>query len=645
MAATAWLNSCSERTGDTPSFSRTDPSTLLRSSDSLPLSPAGTEAEVRSFLQRNPLPERYRHLQTYLLQGVDSRDLASRVSGGSPLHWDLFGPTHLYVDMHTGWPWSRPGGDWLDAKGVRHGPAAWFSTPVGDWQGAHTPGYYLADVTRLVKLVQTSNRWLALLLTAPTAPRTIAGTVGSPHPPPSIEVVYANGQRVRLRCKVAASLDPSAVLPNTASAQVNLPAVLEFERPAGVITAATLSWTVTAHWSGNNPLINGFLLDPPVNKEAPRQGLAIQARGLDDGLQDLSGVIGVHHYADLSQLSDFVHAEQASITSEQHFDPAIYGTGREDRSKWPHAGQGKWLNAGPKWSLVKSSYRHEGFAPLGPGLGAMRIHMSAEAAADGAVVGYNGTLGANAMICLPEPLFGRLDHIFVRYYIRLGLPGRATARQRLHVQHVPGEADWTSLSGKFGIGPDHSTSFGGVSGTSGGGAGWQMRLAWYECDANLGGPDERGWAPGFHLYDFQANNPIGHRYGTEQSAQHDRWGQRGGAGGVLYAGLWYCIETELKLNTVFPSAPGFLPDGELRTWLDGKLVFEKTGLVFRSLPLITAAYRPNRLRPCRELGVRGLWLNFFHGGKTVNTIDRTLFYSGLVWAKSYIGLMSGINSS
>lgn len=597
---------------------------------------------IDDFLQRHPLPARYRHQQAYLLQGVPARELAPRIPGGQPMHWDQFGPTHRYVDMHTGWPWTRPGGDWIDANGVRHGSAPWFAAPVGDRQGSEASAYYSVDATRLVKQAQASRRWLAVLLTAPTAPRVIAGTVGSTHPPPSIEVTYADGQRARLRCWLAAGLDPSTELPNTSAAAVKLPAVLEFERPARAVTSASLNFTVTAHWSGANPQVLGFLLDPPTNQQPVRQGLASSAGRLDDGLQDLPDVIGVHRYTDQRNLADFVQAERASISSEHEFDPAIWGQGRENRSKWPHVGAGKWLNAGPPWSWVRSDHKQEGFAPLAPGLGAMRIHMPAAAIRDGAVVGYDGTLAAHAMILLPEPLFGRLDHIFVRYYVRLGLPGVATPRQRLQVQHVPGQTNWTSLTGKFGIGPDHSTSLGGVSGTSGGGAGWQMRLGWSECDALSGGPDERGWAPGFHLTDFQANNPLGHRYGIEQLPHFDRWGQQGGAGGMLYAGHWYCVETELKLNTVLTAQPGYAADGALRTWLDGRQVFEQTGLVFRSLPLASAPYRPDRIRPCRELGVRGLWMNFFHGGKTVNTIDRTVFYTGLAWAKRYIGPMLGI---
>lgn len=605
---------------------------------------APTEAaaeQVKTFLQGNPLPPRYRSQQTQLFQSVPRRELKSRVAQGQPFHWDLFGPTHRYVDAHTGWAWQRPGGDWIDAAGQRHGPQPWFSVNADAGASSQSAARYTVDVTALVNKAAHDKRWLAVLMAAPVTPRTIAGLVSAQHPPPLIEVVLVDGKPGRLRCRVAAGISAASVLPNTAAEAINLPAMLEFDRPEGPVKSARLHFTVTAHWSGRNPLIDGFLLDPPLNLGPVRPGLAqAQAGSLDEGLAAQASVIGVHRYTDQNRLADFVHSDRGGMTSEQHFDPAIYGTGAEDKRRFPHAGLGKWINAGSRWELVNSAHPDEGFAPLAPGLGALRLHMPAEPGlADGAIVGHDGTLAGHAMIFLPEDLYGRLDRIFVRYYLRLGLPGRATPQHRLQVQHAPGVSDWTSLTGKFGIGPDHSTSLGGVSGSSGGGKGWQMRLGWAECDSANGGPDERGWAPGFHLYDFLDNNPAGHRYGSEQPAQFERWGQLGGTGGMLYAGHWYCIETELKLNRLDTTGPGFRPDGELRAWLDGRLVFERSGLVFRTLPIAEAPYNPNKLRPCRALGVRGLWLNWFHGGKTPSTLDRTLFYTGLAWAKDYIGPM------
>lgn len=627
-----WLSACSERAP----MSRGE---VLPAA--APATYEATAEQVKAFLVGNPLLPRYRSQQLQLFQSVPSREMRSRVAQGQPFHWDLFGPTHLYVDAHSGWSWSRPGGDWIDAAGSRHGLKPWFTVIASAGTDTRSAVQYSVDVTALVSKAVTGQRWLALLMTAPATPRTIAGAVSSRHPPPFIDLVLADGKSARLRCLVAAGISAKSVLPNTAADEVNLPVMLEFDRPNGSIKSAELHFTVTSHWSGSNPMIHGFLLDPPVNVNRIRYGLAHALEDMfDDGLAGKPAVIGVHRYTDQSRLDDFVHTDLGGMTSEHLFDPAIYGTGDEDKHRYPHAGQGKWINAGSRWELVKSTHPDEGFEPLAPDLGALRLHMPAKAGlVDGSTTDHDGTLAGHAMIFLPEDLYGRLDKIFVRYYMRLGLPGRANPRHRLQIQHAPGVSEWTSLSGKFGICPDHSTSLGGVSGTSGGGNGWQMRLSWAECDSANGGPDEGGWAPGFHLYDYLDGNPAGHRYGREQPPQFERWGQLGGTGGMLYAGHWYCIETELKLNSLGVTGPGFLPNGELRAWLDGRLVFERKGLVFRTLPIADAPYKPNRIRPCRALGVRGLWLNWFHGGKTPSTLHRTLFYTGLVWAKDYIGPM------
>ena len=65
-------------------------------------------------------------------------------------------------------------------------------------------------------------------------------------------------------------------------------------------------------------------------------------------------------------------------------------------------------------------------------------------------------------------------------------------------------------------------------------------------------------------------------------------------------------------------------------------------MVFGGLPLHapTGRFDPRMsLRPCRELGIRGLWLNWFHGGVTPNSVDRVVFITGVAWAQEYIGPM------
>ena len=584
---------------------------------------------------------KYRSNQPYLFQTVPAKVIKSRLPDGTDLLLDVHGPTHRYVDAQTGWTWTRAGGDWIDAKLVRHGSTPWFSVPVGDAQGATAVKAYSGDVTAALKQCQSTARWCAMLLTWRNAPRSIAGKFHPSLPAPSIVVVYKNGQTATLNCRLVAVNSASASGPNSTSASVPLPAFVEFDRPTAEVVSATLKFTVTEHWSGNLPMIDGFLIDPPVNAEPVVSGLAARAGRLDEGLAGQAPVIGVHRYVDGSVMSDFVHPEPINFGAEKNYDPAIYNNGATDLTKLPHLGLGKWIQAGDKWDLVSSAYRGDGFQALASGLGAMRLAMpAAVGVVDGSVVGSSGTLAGNSMIFLPEALFGRLARIFVRYYFRIGTPYKATQANRKHVYNSPGYPVWTTYAGKFGIAPDHSTATGGVSGSSGGGEGWQMRHAWYDCDAETGGPDEGGWASGYHLYDFYYQNPKGYNYGHgDGTGEEERWGQRGGLGGMLYAGQWYCIETELQLNSLTSDSPGFLPDGVLRTWIDGRLAYQRPGMVFRSAPVSQHPYSPDRVRPCRELGVRGLWLNWFHGGKTLATFDRTSFYTGLAWSQEYIGPM------
>ena len=585
---------------------------------------------------------KYRNTQPYLFQSVSEKYIRTRLAGQADHPHDNFGPTYKYVDFLTGWPWTRPGGDWVDADGVRHGTKPWFSVLTQRSTGATQIVTYTADATTALAHCFTNSRWCAFRLASPNAARTLASSFNSLHAGPSLNVTYADGSTATLRCRLMAANTSSSQGPITTAPTYSLPAFLEFERPTKAVRSAEMSFVVTEHWSGNNPAIEGFLVDPPMNTEAPRQGLAANLGALDAGLQGQTSVLGVHRYLDGTSITDFVHPGGLNYNDEANFDPAIYGLGPTDLTKLPHLGLGKWINTNNNWSLVRSNYQGEGFAPLAPGLGAMRIKMPADPlAVDGGIVGSSGTLATTSMIYLPEPLFGRLDRIFVRYYFRLGGPYQATKANRKQVRHEAGQnALWTTMAGKFGISPTHANSYGGVSGTSGGPYGWQMRHSWYDCDAEMGGPDEGGWAAGYHLYDYLYQNPQGYNYGgPDGSPEEERWGQRGGLGGMMYAGHWYCVETELDLNTIGDAAPGFVPDGAIRTWIDGRLVYERTGMVFRSGPVFQAAPMLYRTRPVRELGVRGLWLDWFHGGKTLSSFDRVSFYTGLAYGTEYIGPM------
>ena len=591
------------------------------------------------------LPPRpaYRHQQAQLFQRVKAKIAPSRVEPGAPLELDGCGPTAEYVDSFVGWPWDHVGGDWLDADGIRQGPKPWAQLRL--LPGAARTEFL--DVGRLLRRVQAEpGRWCVLLLRSSGALPRVASPF-TPQAGPELRIEYADGRKQRLPCRLMAAVDTSSQAPNTTAPQHKLPVFLEFDRPEAEVRSAQLSLGVQELAAESR--LELLLLDPPLPRAQVEQGIAARAAPLDAGLDREPALIGQQRYLDGSKLDDFLLPERVNPTSEHTFDPRLWDPqAAAELDKLPHRGAGRWVSGADLdglWSLVGSGHRGDGFAPLAPGMGALRLAMPApKGLKDGAVVGYGGSSSGSAHLFMPEDLLGRLDRIFVRYYLRLGVPrpvdAMADPRHRYQVFQSESRtrAVWLDRGGKFGITPEHLTSTGGVSGSSGGGHGWQMRLAWQECDAGLGGPDEGGWRPGFHLYDFAERQPPGHRYGSDRRHQL-YWGQRGGLGGMLYQGRWYCIEHELKLNSVSEQAPGWRADGELRAWLDGQLVFERRGLVFRSLPLHDPGPQKSRIRPCRELGVRALWLNLFHGGQTPTGFDRSLYLSGLAWAREYIGPM------
>ena len=88
--------------------------------------------------------------------------------------------------------------------------------------------------------------------------------------------------------------------------------------------------------------------------------------------------------------------------------------------------------------------------------------------------------------------------------------------------------------------------------------------------------------------------------------------------GLLTDNRWYCIEQYIKMNT--PT----VNDGVLRTWVDGRLAFEKTDLRFRDI---------------ETLKIEEVWMNVYHGGTAPSPHDQHLYIDNLVIATSYIGPM------
>ncbi len=640
----------------------------------------------------NPLPKpvinnpfdgdkkKYRYQTTYLFQDTPGLVEQTAIKGEKVYAWKD-GANKRFVDNQTGWLWDNEGGDYLDKQGSRQGTKAWFTFKADKVVGIDKNYRYHIDVTDAVKYIQEHHRWNALLLKSKTSiNRKIAGKYSST--PPTLTLSYTDGTQETMNIYYSSSLNAvsrSISAPGIES-QI-LPIAMEFARPTKAVSSAQLELTVVGHkkaYTYNQPYIYGFIIDPPVNSMPVKNGLS-QQYTLDQGIEKDPDVLGAHHYIDGSSIEDFVSfAKVLDTDSIRPFDPAIYGIGAQDLTKLPHLDNGKWFNAKDDFSLVDSTYTAEGFKPLLPGLGAMKVTMPDEGIHHGYLQAqYRGSKASAAKIYLPEKEFGKLDHIFIRYYIRLGTP-YFTPRQK-HYQvykDATDQATWNDFGGKFGIVPNHTTSFGGFSGSSGGGRGWQMRLAWRDTLTGVGGPNENAMSLGLHTWDFHHNNPKGYNYATSAET-NDKWNfnQKGGLGGVIYPGKWYEIEMEVKLNTIIKDDPSqcktytgskyynygdhinpakkgkqipycFKPDGEVRVWIDGRLAFERGGMVMRTWPLHTTAqeisqFKPGSalLPPVRDLGIREIMLNWFHGGLTFSSVPRTTFFTGLVWSKKYIGPM------
>lgn len=607
-------------------------------------------------------PGPYRYAQSYLFSSVTKASEPSRIAGGSALSLDVVGPHRDYVDFGTGWKWRNAGGDWIDANRVQMGTSAWASVLTNAASGSSAGADYTADVTTALQLVQTAGRWNAWIVRQPpssTAPRVLAGRFSTNAAwRPAIDVTYTDGSTATLACRVSAMLSAGLNQPNATAQELQFPSALEFDRPTRAVQRAILRFRVTQHWDGSNPRLEFFLADPPVNGEAVQTGVA-NAYPLDQGLNTHASILGQHRYHDGSRFADWVYSEVSPIgpmdfDESRVFDPVLYG-GTPNTVTLPHIGQGKWLGA---WSaggaeLVSSSYAGENFQALAPGIGALKVRMDkAGGIADGVEGGQSGTAGANSFIFLPISRYGLQRRLFVRYYMRLGSRHRSpysiAMADKYHVLKL-GVPTWTDMAGKCSIGSAHKTTEGGNSGSAGGGKGWTLRQEFSDYWYDENSPSAGAWSRSYSFYDFQQNVP-GHNYGNDADRSLTALGQRGGLGSAIYADRWYCVEEEVNLNSIdqpatVNGAPHLIngvqqywtPNGEVRVWIDGRLAFERTGLVLRSLPLVKP--QAGRMGPVRELGIAHLWFNWFHGGLTRNSIDRVVFVTGLAYGESYIGPM------
>ena len=263
------------------------------------------------------------------------------------------------------------------------------------------------------------------------------------------------------------------------------------------------------------------------------------------------------------------------------------------------------------------------FAPLAPGIGALKVRIPTQPGVDGDAFGYSGAFGSQCYMYLPEPISGLLQEIYCRFYLRIGDNGtpKPIADTKMF-RNTGNNANYAVAGGKFGIGATHWSFWGGNNNVGGGNLGWSGRYSWLEIPSDS---KDSGIVPGIHAYDnVGINFPIG----------------KTGYGSALYKNEWYCIESRLKLNT-WTTDGSKTTDGEMDVWIDGKLASQQRNFSFRKGPLDYVTATPLTARPpFRELGVVDIVMNLYQGGVMLADHDMTFFHTGLVTSTSYIGPMN-----
>lgn len=564
--------------------------------------------------------------------------------------WASYGPHRDYVEHYSQWSWDNQGGDWLDSAGVSQGTAAaWSFSATAVTSGEHT---YTVDMTAALQQAYSLNTWNAWIVRC--AQNRMWGTRHHTAPP-VLSVTYTDTTSEVLKCLASAGMPGGTAYSFVGIPTANLwgnNGVLEFARPRKPVLSATMQFTITSHIAGA-ATVSGFLCNPPINPGTQTTGLA-SAYLHDDGIATNPDVWFAQSYVDGTSVADYVveNTVQHNHGYMSEWSPDMFGIGAADTSKLPYSWRGidltnKFIH-GARGAVppvvVSSSYTGEGFTPVAPGIGALKVVTPGNHAADGAVVGSAGSLGADMWAFLQEPDSGLLDDMYVRYRIMFApYPREGVAQTKMYRSGAGGTAEYMMPRGKSGVAPQAWSDFGGNNRIGGGNLGWSSRGIYtspMDMDANT---VFFGW----HSLDmWYGNDPAGTQGGCVWGGQQDGFGTR------LKRGVWYDIETRLKLNTwntTWDTAPS--NDGVFQMWIDGVLVIDFQNFSFRQGPLnydnpadvnsaVYRGYTPTGGTyhpPFRQLGHVGLWINDYQGGVISCEHDQTVFYSNIVASKSRIG--------
>lgn len=599
---------------------------------------------------------KYRTNQDRLFQAPTQLIQPSTLGGNGWPNKDFWGPNYTYVDIDCGWPWNNPGGDWIDAEGIAQGTVPFASFQANQTTGAEARTYGGIDVTNLVRTAYEMDKPLAIMArrVSGSGTRGMAGLY-SPHAKAHIDVTYADGSVAVLVCHLVArsatGTSSTALLWDTDNLQ--LACFIEFDRARKEVATAYLNdFVITHHGSSPSYEVGFFLIDAPVGTQGLEPGPVAtdEAGDFDAGLEDVPGVIYTMLCEDGKTNADYYYPTNVNQYAERLFSPEFQG-GAVDLTKVPYILTNRWIgNEDNRANVVPSTHDEDGYEPLAAGIGSVKFVLPDDGPPTGGNIGDSGTTASDFLHYLPPEEMGYCQTIWTREYIRIGTLRPTPEMRREWLKK--GEPKWSDLSGKALYAPAHPVNYNSVkhnSASAGGNGGSQFRSSWKLCVEDNGGACDMGIAIGWHLFDFGTRQPEGFRY-INDSKSRNVWGQQGGIGAMFYPERWYCIEKMHRLNSVDALHPDqtlypgkfFSEDGALLTIVDGRVVFRRDGMVFRTLPRYAPAYDGSQMRPMRDLGHVCIWNNLFNGGLTKSSMRIVWFSAAFAYGKRRIGPMKGI---
>lgn len=202
-----------------------------------------------------------------------------------------------------------------------------------------------------------------------------------------------------------------------------------------------------------------------------------------------------------------------------------------------------------------------------------------------ATMGKGQNLALNQRFKFVDNGFPEPEQAYFRYYLRLG----DNWNQVMSGGKMPGFAGTYNTAG-WGSRKPNGTN------------GWSTRGAFIKTFQQGG---DRVTPMGSYVYHLGQGGNYG-----------NTWAWNMGGAALLKNNIWYCIEQFVRLNT-----PGEA-DGVLIAWLDGKKVFERKNLQFRTSNI---------------LKIEEVWMNIYHGGLDPSPFEQTVYIDNFVVAKDYIG--------